>query len=349
MVDPASIWPQSLAHLTAPYDDGVSDHIVIAEVSKRQHAGFPGFRNMTTALIPLEQVDETLSSMGGIGWEVKSWGPGPCVNEGQTYETSFWIDGRKGIDEKFHALINSWKYHDKEVLLPENSLLMAYGLIPRTLYNGRICWDDPSAPVYEVLRVDSLVDWNNNQVEPYGKVEIRREYLEDYCYLKRCAAVAVFYEERHSKNDPIFHEVLGDREGEMFSLPGRELTLSVLSDEYHREAPQFARIWGSRLILKPQGKPITEVGDPELEWPDYDGPMTLARASRDWIYGYVEDSVLQEYENKPEFSIHPISGAVSYGGWWGVSYCNRMGRNHIKVELKKLYEEGSVRNSVSIH
>jgi hypothetical protein len=66
--------------------------------------------------------------------------------------------------------------------------------------------------------------------------------------------------------------------------------------------------------------------------------MTFERASAKWIYGYVSDEALVDFENRQEFSIHPESGAVSYIGWWSVGFSRRIGRNHIQVELKKLYE-----------
>jgi hypothetical protein len=114
--------------------------------------------------------------------------------------------------------------------------------------------------------------------------------------------------------------------------------MGILKDNYHAAAPQFARVWGSSLILKPKGRPISDALDPALEWPDHPGPMTLQRASKDWLYGYVSDDVLKEYEARPEYSLYPESGGVSYGSWWGTSRTDRIGREHIRVELKKLYE-----------
>jgi hypothetical protein len=55
-------------------------------------------------------------------------------------------------------------------------------------------------------------------------------------------------------------------------------------------------------------------------------------------YVYVEDRVLVAYEGRPGFSIHPESGGVSFGTQWSIGHCNRVERNLIRVELKKLYE-----------
>jgi hypothetical protein len=331
-------WPKSVAHLGAAYDDGVSDHVVIAQISEELLNGYKGFRKICTALVPLHQVDEVLEVKGGIGWEVKSWGPLPCVDEGRVYDTHFWVDGRKGRGERFQAIINTWSHHNQEVMLPDNVMLMAYGLVPRYLSEGIVCWDDPRAPVYDVLRVQSHVDYSKKTAQPLTQIIMRRDYLEDYCSLKGCAAVAVYYEERYSSDDKTYDEVLNGQEGAQFELPGRLLGMAVLDDKYHEEAPQFSRVWGCRLILKPTGRPITDAKDPSVVWPGETEPMTRQRASKAWVHGYVRDEVLREYESRPEFDVHPETGGVSYDGWWAVGHSQRIGRDHIRIEMKKLYE-----------
>lgn len=338
MSDPDQYWPKAVAHLQAPYDDGASDHIIIAEINDAPHNGYTGVRLVRTALIPLDLVDEVLSTPGGIGYEVKSWGPLPCVSEGQIYDTSFWVDGRKGRNERFQTIINSWNRNDQTVLLPDNVMLMTYGLVPRYLGDGTICWDDPQAPVYEVLRVRSHVNYSGENSNPLGLITIRRDYLEDYCHLKACASVAVYYEERYSFDDATFKPMLKGEEDSLFELPGRQLGMAVLADKHFSAAPQMSRVWGVRLILIPKNRPITDDKDPELIWPGDTEPMTFQRAADTRIYGYVRDEVLQEYESRPEYRIHPESGGVSYGGWWSTDRTFRIGRNHIQVELKKLYE-----------
>ncbi|APR03161.1 hypothetical protein [Thauera chlorobenzoica] len=338
MSDLHDYWPKAVQHLREPYDNRISDHVVVAEINEAPQNGYKGLRLVRTALVPLEVVDEVLSAPGGIGYEVRSWGPVPCVGEGQVYETSFWIDGRKGKNERFQTIINSWSYHDREVILPDNVLLMTYGLTPRHLNDGTVCWDDPRGPVYDVLRVKSHVNHGDKKDNPLGLITIRREYLEDFCHLKNCAAVAVYYEERFSSEDDSFVAVLKGQEGDQFELPGRLLGMAVLNDKYHSLAPQMSRVWGARLILIPRSRPVTDATDPELTWPDDTEPMNYQRAAAKWVYGHIRDEVLLEYEAHPEYRIHPESGGVSYSGWWGTARTYRVGRNHIRIELKQLYE-----------
>ena len=338
MSDIATYWPKSLSHLANSNCDVQSEHVVIAEISDAPHLGCRGFRTSSTALVPVDQLDAILREPGGIGWEVKAWGPNPCVDAEVSFDTRFWIDGRAGQEERFQTLLNAWKQHDQEVVMPDSVMLMTYGLVPRYVAGGVVCWDDPRRPVYDVVRAKSHVDYNRKQGTPLAQVTVRREYLEDYCSLKRCAAVAVFYEERFSSGDSTFAELLMGREGREFRLPGRLLGISELKDPHFADAPQMSRVWGAQLLIKPARRPITDEEEPHLVWPDHEGEMTLEKAAKDWLYGYVSDVVLEEYESRPEFSIHPETGGVTYGGWWGTSYTNRVGRNHIRVELKKLYE-----------
>ena len=54
---------------------------------------------------------------------------------------------------------------------------------------------------------------------------------------------------------------------------------------------------------------------------------------------YMKDSVLDIYEEYPEtYLVHPEDGAVSYRNQWSVSFCHRVGRDLIAVEIRKLYE-----------
>ena len=338
MNDLNNYWPKAVSHLERSYDNIASDYVVIAENNNEPYNSYKGLRRVRTALIPLDLVDKILNAPGGIGHEVKSLGPHPCVGNDQIYDTDFWVDGRMGHNEHFQTIVNSWKIHNREILLPDNVMLMTYGLVPRYLIDGKVSWDDPSGPVYDVLIVKSHVDYGNKKDKPLGLITMRRNYLEDYCHLKKCAAVAIYYEERFSVDDETFTPILNGKEGILLNLPGRKLSMAVLDGKYFADAPQLSRVWGVRLILVPNSRPVTDDQDPKLIWPGYTESMNYEQVSQKWIYGYVRDEVLQEYESHPEYQIHPESGGVSYGGWWETDRTNRIGRHHIKIELKKFYE-----------
>ena len=329
-------WPKSIVHLTEPYFNDADDEVVIAEISGESSNGYPGYSQIHTALIPFDELEDALNNPGGIGYEVESHGPGPCVDKEGGYDSSFWVRGADKSN-RYETLINSWLHHNKTVLLPDSGLLMCYGLVPRYIKDGIVCWDDPSRPVYDVIEVKSLSEYEAPDKHTYAYIIIRRDYFEDYLSLKGCAAVAVFYEERYSFDDSDIDEVLRDQKSIKFSLPGRKLILVRVDGKHHDGATQFTRVWGCRLILKPEKRSITEEPDPVLSWPDHDKPIDRDEAGNIENI-YVTDDVLKNYEGRKEFSIHPESGNVFYGDWWGTSYSYRYGRHHIGVELRKLYE-----------
>ena len=98
------------------------------------------------------------------------------------------------------------------------------------------------------------MNYSNKTDNPLGLITIRRDYLEDYCHLKACAAVAVYYEERFSRDDESFEPMLKGQRGAEFELPGRLLGMGLHNNNpYFAAAPQMSRVWGARLILKPKG------------------------------------------------------------------------------------------------
>src|SRR5437870_5037499 len=53
---------------------------------------------------------------------------------------------------------------------------------------------------------------------------------------------------------------------------------------------------------------------------------------------FVRDAVLGRYEGDDEFRINPEYGSVAHGNQWGISWTERVGRDLIELELKKIYE-----------
>jgi hypothetical protein len=53
---------------------------------------------------------------------------------------------------------------------------------------------------------------------------------------------------------------------------------------------------------------------------------------------YVSDQVLSKFEKEPKFEVNPNDGSVDYEGQWSLSFSQRVGRDYIAYDLKKLYE-----------
>ena len=62
-----------------------------------------------------------------------------------------------------------------------------------------------------------------------ARVEILREYLEDYLLANECVAVATQWEARYSTGDPAFDSVVGMQKGLSAELKGRKVWLSSIS------------------------------------------------------------------------------------------------------------------------
>src|SRR6185503_11988778 len=126
-------------------------------------------------------------------------------------------------------------------------------------------------------------------------------------------------------NDALAGEKWSDKE-----LPGRRLQMKRL-DRPIKGANQFTQVWGCQLILKPNGRPVSEPTELLLRWPDLPGVLGPA-----FLQGfdpldlvYVCDEVLGEWQGRDEFTIYPQSGGVSYNGWWSTGQTFRAGRNHL--------------------
>ena len=290
-------WPGSLAHLGEPLLAPTDDYVTIACVSSEPVRGYEGARQLYTALIPYANLQGVLSHEGGIGWRVECGGPYPSVPKEGGYKGDFWIEGVR--DERYEAVAQAWTHHNEVVLVPDNDLLACYGLIPRSLKDGTLVWDDPCKPVYDVVRVRPLSHYQFPKGYTPAGVEIRREYLEDYLSLKGCAAVAVFYEERYSSNEPIFDAALGSEKFVEARLSGRLLELKRVDPTGPEGHTQLSRVWGCRLLMEPHGRPVSEESEAVLEWPDL-GPVDPAHPPR-MEEVYVSDCVLKDYESREQF------------------------------------------------
>ncbi len=330
-------WPASLAHLTKPYLSDSSQYVTIGEISSEPLNNFPGTRLLYTAMVPAEEADECLARPGGIGHGISHL-EGQLVYDpaGSNPSAAFWVESRRPDHKRYQSLVESWQVHDRHILLPFAGLLQHYGLSPRVLPDLTIAWDDLSIPAFEVVRVSPLAVYKSPEFSTAARVEILREYLEDYLLANECVALATQWEGRYSTGDPAFDSVVGKQEGLSAELKGREVWLKRV--EHLKEGDQHSDTWYTRLVMKP-GKALDS--DQKLEWPDHHGPIMGSGIMGGFGVmeeAYVRDEVLVAYENRPEFDIHPETGMVGNGTWWAVGYCRRVGRDHIALELRKLYE-----------
>lgn len=290
--DPTNYWPASLAHLELPYDSVGSDYVTIAEVSEAPVSGFVGYRSVSVALVPHALVEQVLQSKAPTGYEVQGQGPLPIVDDNDApHKSGFWVEGiERG--SRFEPLVNSWRGSDTFVVVPDNSMLMVFGLVPRQTGDSEVSWDDPHGPVYDVVRASTISDHQRpKELRQRAYVEIRRDYLLEYCRIKHCAAVAFFYEQRWSKDDVAFDRVIGANDNVDFNLPGRLLNLQINHYRGIHRGRQFAQVWGRRMVLPRGERRVIAVDEPDLAWPDHPGTMTIERAGHEHLMAYVSDKV----------------------------------------------------------
>jgi len=296
-------WPAPLAHVPKE-DPWAHDHVIVSEIKSFDDEGHGGERITISALVPISDLDAVRQHIAALGYEVSTSGPRPRPSEDQAYEPRFWI-GAHGLPQgRYEPLVLSWRSHDHLVFVPEPGFLMTYGLASRSVRNGA--------------------------------VSICREYVQDYLTLRKKALVQLFWERRFSSTDSEIEERLGSEECVDLDTPNRRLRLCRLDQVVVTE------VSAGRLLALPGPLPISNdrLETEGLIWPGFDGPVSHAHAMamRPSDCVYVDDSVLADYEGRPDFSVKPESGAVRFGTRWSVGYCRRVGRNRIKLELKKLYE-----------
>lgn len=330
-------WPASLAHLTLPYMDVSSQYVTIAEISSEPLNGYSGTRLLYTAMVPKDEVQECLERAAGMGHGVSS-GSGQMEFAGAppSPSTAFWVESRRADAKRYQSLVETWRVHDRHILQPWGGLLSRFSLTPRVLQDGRIVWDDLSIPTYDVVRVTPVSIYTVHNGCSTARIEILREYLEDFLFAHDCAALATQFEQRFSTGDEAFDSAVGSGLGFEVKLPGRQFWLKRV--ENFDEGDQLSDVWCTRLVLMPEHEMDSKQ---TLVWPDHEGAIVGSGIMDGFGVmeeAYVRDEVLLDYENRPEFDIHPEDGSVGHNGRWSVGYCWRVGRDHIGLELRKLYE-----------
>jgi hypothetical protein len=330
-----SWWPSILRHI--PEERPWKLPLVTAAEIRNPHEGATyEDRTTVTALIParkLKNVSKSLRYLSEFATEVGTSdfrGVGPPA-----YVPKFWLDG--GELGRFETLVVSWRGANRTVLMPDQGFLMMYRLIPRILDRaGEIHWDELEEPTYDVV-VSQPISVHSYGETTTGFVRIRREFLQDYATIRNCALVQIIYEKRLTEED-----------GEVGERLGKENHLSLERSDHKiwlrrfKEMPGqvLAEVWAARILARPGNAPVSLQDYGELVWPGIEGQVTKKGALSQLPLArvYVRDGVLGKFEEAGGYEINPETGGVSNSGQWSVSYCERLGRDTIALELRKLYE-----------
>lgn len=330
-------WPELLAHI-AKEDAWADPNVTVAEIRSYDDPWLPGVRILWSALVPIAELEALNGQLIAFNYEVESTGrPGPGLNVAGSINPRFWIGaytGKRHIE--FEPFVLGWESHNHTAMVLDPRFAMTYGLMPRALPDGSIHWDNLAEPEFDVAVVGAPSVYQELS-QTGSHVSVSRDYLQDYLTLRGMALVHVYYENRRGERDDAIDALLGDKDGACEKLSTREVDV-----RRRREGGFIAQIWGARVVAMPGGLPITEdpLEENGLTWPGIDGPVTnqIANRCRPWDHVYVRDTVLAAYEGKPGFRVSPDSGGVGYGNQWSVGPANRVGRDVIQLEIRKLYE-----------
>lgn len=325
-------WPASLGWHSAE-EPVVGDRIKLALIENYDEP--LKHRHVYAALGEPEEALRLVTTLGFKGHDPDSNGPHPSAAVGG-YEPSFWVftDGTV----RFEPLGLRWAAGGMEVVVPDQGLLMTYGLVPRYTRDQVAHWDDLEEPTHDWIVADGST--SNLFGEP-GRafVDAGAALIQDYSSLRGLAVVQVFYVENAQLPDEQLLALVGDEHQVDIELPGRTISLKRV-----RDGRILAQCWGIRSVIDPGAMPLTEGrwDYEELEWPGA-GVVSKEDARMAGIADraeevFVRDTVLGRFEGQPDMDISPELGAVSYKNQRGVGWCQRYGRDLIRVDLKKLYE-----------
>lgn len=267
-----------------------------------------------------------------LGHEVEFNGPYPTPRE-FGLDLKFSIQSGTNPDSlEIVPIVHSWTQHVHTTLLPDSVFLATYGLSPSVQSNPqKIVWNDLSVPEYGVVECIPYSKYDHTRSER-AFVDCCRRYFQDYCNLLQKQAICFFYEHRVVPAIGVAPEQATDEE--------LNIKEALIWRQYLDSSDQIVhQIWGRHTIHLPsQIFPVSgkKSGKTKHIWPG-SKQGTNSESSFVFEFVYVSDAVLAVFEGKPDYSIMPC-GSVSFGSQWSVGFCQRVGRDGIRLEKRKLYE-----------
>lgn len=308
------------------------DHITVAELKTIDKNGLKETIDINTALVSPNLINKIKSSHVNPYVNLS----GAYYREDYEYKPSFslYLSKSSGLS-KAEPLVVSWCSGNHTTFMIDQGFLSAFKLSPRLL-EDEILWDDLKEPEYDVVKIKPLSEYDfPTHSEAY--VKVKKDYLETYLVCRKKIAIQIF---NIKKDIPIDEEILFLLNGKNYYIEEAkqfqiEIRRSTNSENIHLEINGF-------IVLLENNEPTEEVEERIVghSWKGIEGLVTewKARHEMPFEYVYVSDKVLAVYEADEDYEVHPLSGSVSYKNQWAVTHCNRVGKNAIKIDIKKLYE-----------
>ena len=308
------------------------DHITVAELKTIDKNGLNETVDINTALISSNLLNRIKPSHVNPYVNLS----GAYYRDDYEYKPSFWLYLSKNSGlKKVEPLVISWCSVNHTTLMIDQGFLSAFKLSPRLL-EDEILWDDLKEPEYNVLKIKPLSEYKF-PTHSVAYVKINKEYLYKYLAFRKKVAVKVFKIERDIPIDEEISFLLKEKKYFIEEFKQFEIRLSRFD---HKEDIARLEINGFKVLLENSENNQEEETVTGHYWKGIDGLVTGWRARHEmpFEYVYVADKVLAVYEADEDYEVHPLSGSVSYRNQWAVTHCDRVGKNTIKIDIKKLYE-----------
>lgn len=308
------------------------EYITVAELKTIDKNGFNETIDINTALISANLLSR-----------IKSSHVNPCVNqsgayyrEDYEYKPSFWLYLSKSSGlKKAEPLVVSWCSGNHTTFMIDQGFLSAFKLSPRLL-EDEILWHDLKEPEYDVVKIKPLSEYKF-PLHSDAYVKIKKDYLEAYLAFRKKVAIQVFTIKRDISIDEDISILLKEKKYFIEEFEQFEIRISRFD---HKENTARLEINGFKVLLENRDDNKGEETIAGHYWKGINGLVTKWRARHEmpFDYVYVSDEVLAKYEVDGDYEVHPLSGSVSYRNQWAITHCDRIGKNAIKIEIKKLYE-----------
>lgn len=334
-------WPEIFRDVPKEEPLG-ADTVVVAEVCEPY--GDKSYRRTLTALAKPELVNQFLCREGGISNDAQVSLQHPSVfgdpkNSFPSDKPDCWIEAGVKESIKLEPLVVTWEFGIHRVLWPDQGFIVIYGLVPRMAQEGGddriVYFDDPSHQRNGVLKILPVSEQRNFQ-HSEAKIEIARDYIEDYATVRGRSLIQVLCLRKKIDVTPEIQSLLGEKNSVKICLKGRTYWFHTC---YGENGQITAELSYTRLLVHPGKAPISceEWYFGELEWPGFERPIRSWKDLPATKHAYVRDMVLEKYQDDPEYRINPEIGSVSCD-YWSSGNTWRVCRDLIAVELKKLYE-----------
>lgn len=308
------------------------EHIIVAELKTIDRKGLNETIDINTALISSNLLNRIKSSHVNPYVNLS----GAYYRDDYEYKPSFslYLSKSSGLS-KVEPLVVSWCSGNHTTFMIDQGFLSAFKLSPRLL-EDEILWDDLKEPQYNVVKIKPLSEYDF-PTHSEANVKVKKDYLEIYLAFRKKVAVQVFTIKRDIVIDEEISTLLKNKKYFIEKFKQFEIRLSRFD---HKEDIARLEINGFKVLLENSENNQEEETVTGHYWKGIDGLVTEWRARHEmpFEYVYVSDKVLAIYEADEDYEVHPLSGSVSYRNQWAVTHCDRVGKNAIKIEIKKLYE-----------